>query len=47
MPDVPAGYGKFSDLLRIMEFFHILLHDSNDITSSNFYKLCVNAKMKR
>ena len=44
MLNVTAGYGWFSDLMHFFVNFHILLHVCNIITSSNFYKLCLNAK---
>ena len=44
MPNVTADYGKFSDLIAFFENFHILIRVCKDITSSNFYKLCMKAE---
>ena len=45
IPNVTAGYGRFSDLIAFFGHFYIFLHVLHVITSSNFYKLCVNSKM--
>ena len=42
MPNVPVDYGWFA---QFFGNFHILLHDWNVITSSNFYILCVKAEV--
>ena len=45
MPNVTAGYGRFSDLIAAFGHIHILLQTWNVITLSNIYKLCVKAEM--
>ena len=46
IPNVTAGYGRFSDSMALFENFHILLHVRHVITSSNFYKLYVKVELK-
>ena len=45
MPNVTAGFEKLSDLMIVFGNLHILLHVSNLITSSNFYKICFEAEV--
>ena len=47
MPDVTASYGRFSKSIEFFRSFDILQHVRSFIASSNFYKLCVKAEMKR
>ena len=46
MPNVTAGYERLSFLVRFFgHAYYILLHACNIMTSSNFYKLCVEAEV--
>ena len=42
LPNVTAGYGRFSDLISFFGNFNILLQIWNAITSPNLYKWCDN-----
>ena len=47
-PNVTAGCGRFSDLIASFgnfQYYYLLLHVLNDITSSNLYKLYVKAEV--
>ena len=46
MPDIIAGYGRFSDFNAfVSELLNIVLYVTNVISSSNFYKLWVKVEV--